>query len=113
MCPTDDSTMYPSPRKPEMVLALLGDSTITRRTPVPGLAALLLVAIFFHVLLIYAHSTAPTSAGRPWPAGEAPLVRTVRYVASWRRYRIHRGRRVQDATVCPLFVPMCDRPGKR
>src|SRR6476659_4984803 len=51
-----------------MVLALLGDSTITRRTPVPGLAALLLVAIFFHVLLIYAHSTAPTSADRPWPA---------------------------------------------
>src|SRR6478752_7830391 len=50
-----------------MVLALLGDSTITRRTPVPGLAALLLVAIFSHVLLIYAHSTAPTSAHRPRP----------------------------------------------
>ena len=52
---------------------------------------------------------APTDCGR----NKAQLVRTVRYVASWRRYRIRRGRRVQDATVCPLFVPMCDRPGMR
>src|SRR6476620_1539925 len=96
-----------------MVLALLGDSTITRRTPVPGLAALLLVAIFSHVLLIYAHSTAPTSAYRPRPVTRRSWVELSDMSGPVHSTESHRGRRVQDATVCPLFVPMCDRPGMR
>src|SRR5579875_3075396 len=30
MCPMDDSTSYSDPRRPEIVLALAGDSTMTR-----------------------------------------------------------------------------------
>src|SRR5699024_5770449 len=35
MWPREDSTMYPEPRYDPMVRALAGDSTITRRRPVP------------------------------------------------------------------------------
>ncbi|GAB2564423.1 hypothetical protein GCM10027269_18510 [Kribbella endophytica] len=66
MWPKLDSTTYPAPRKPAIIRAFFGDSTITSRRPVPGTAVpddvLVPAAPATALLAVYGPYAQPTSA---------------------------------------------------